>query len=846
MGRGTQPRPGAARAAARRACGCTSAARRARLPRALVAHPTLSAALLFALLVLVYLWPVVLGGKVFSPDAVLYKLPPWQPYRPHDVASFENYLLADVPLVLRPWRELVRQLLRDGILPAWSSHALTGVPLLSNPQSGLFSPFALPLWILPFTWALGFAAALKLWAGALGVYLLVRELRLGFLPGLLAGVAFAFCSMNVMWLAPEIVPAVAVLLPWLLWLVERLARGGGIGSAIALACLTAAAIGGGHPGTQVHVLVAAGLYALLRAALARERAPPERLKALALALGGLGVGIGLIGVLLVPEIVSSHGTVGTLARKGGQGTLPGLDRMPFGMVRTPLFPDWWGRPSGIETADSPVHSINLNYQERTFYAGAVALVLAAIGLTNRSALRRQAPFLVLGGLGLAIALHAPGLWWLAGHLPALKLVENQRLHFVFELAIAVLAAFGLQAVMDRPHERGRQLAVALAAVGAGLIGAASAHVAPGDLGRTLEHFLTGRDFHRRGVIELTTVVWFLLFALGVTAALLAPRRRAAAATAIAAAVVLLASFDMLHFANRYNPMAPADRVTPSRTPTIAYLQRHRGDGRFVGIELALPPEQAIRFGLADVRGYNPPFPTRRFLDLWRRAAPDQLAWLPTTIDGISPAAVQMTGALGARYIVAGPGTTAPPAADPALRALRRVYDGREATIFENPRATPRAFVAPRIVRTPDAASASAALVDSGFDARRAAVVEADQPGATELAGADGALGTAAIVEQRNARVTLHARLDRRGLVVLGDQLLDGWSVRVDGHPATPLRVDAVLRGVVVDPGSHEIVWSYRVPGLRAGVATSALALLVLLGAAVLPRARRARAARPRR
>ena len=214
--------------------------------------------------------------------------------------------------------------------------------------------------------------------------------------------------------------------------------------------MTAAALGGGHPGTQVHVLVAAGVYALLRAAFARERAPPERMQALALTLGGLIVGIGLIAVLLIPEIVSSHGTVGTLARKGGQGTLPGLDRMPFGMIRTPLFPDWWGRPSGFETADSPVHSINLNYEERTFYAGVVALVLAAIGLTNRAALRRQAPFLILGGLGLAIALHAPGLWWLTGHLPALGLVENQRLHFVFELAVAVLAAFGLQAVIERP------------------------------------------------------------------------------------------------------------------------------------------------------------------------------------------------------------------------------------------------------------------------------------------------------------------------------------------------------------------------------------------------------------
>jgi hypothetical protein len=834
MGRGTQTR---------------GARGRVRMPAVLAEHPTLGAALLFALLVLIYLWPALLGGKVFSPDAVLYKVPPWQPLQPANVASYENYLLADVPIVLRPWRELARAALHDGVLPLWNPHALTGVPFISNPQSGLFSPFALPLWVLPFEWALGFAAALKLWVGALGAYLLARELRLGFLPGLLAGVAFAFSSQNIMWLAPEIVPAVAVLLPWMLWLIERLLRGGGRGNAIALACATAAALGGGHPGTQVHVLAAAGVYALLRAAFPRERAPPslrERLRPLALALGGLAVGVALMGVLMVPEILSSHGTVGTLARRGGQGTLPGLDHMPFGAIRTPLFPDWWGRPSGFETPSSPLFTGNVNYQERTFYAGVVALLLALIGCTNRSALRRQGPLLVLGALGLAIALHAPGLWWLAGHVPPLDQVENQRLHFVFELAVALLAAFGLQAVLERPQERGRQLGVALAALAVGVTAALASGASSAAVGRVARHFATGRDFAQIGVIELTSVAWFMLFALGVLAALLVLRRQPRWSVAIASGLVLLAALDMLHFAHGYNPLSPAAKVPPPRTPAIAYLQRHRDEGRFAAVQLAMTPETAIRFGLADVRGYDPPFPTTRFLELWRQASPQQEGWLPTTIDALTPAAVQVTGALGARFLLAEPRTSLPGEPDPALRALRRAYAGRDATIFRNPRALPRAFVPAQVLVVPDAATANATLAESGFDASRAIVVEQDQPGAQALAGTDAAHGAARIVAERNAGVTLRATLDRPGVVVLGDQLLDGWRVRVDGRPATPLRVNAVLRGVAVDAGSHTIEWSYRVPGLRAGVGLSGAAVVLLLAVGLLPRMRRLRTTRARR
>ena len=823
MGRGTQTRDTRVRV---------------QLPRALAARPTLGAALLLALLVLAYLWPVLFGGKVFSPDAVLYKLAPWQPYAPADVASYENYLLADVPLVVRPWHELVRHLLHDGVLPAWNPHVLTGVSLLANPQTGLFSPLSLPLWILPLTYAFGVVAALKLWIAGLGTYLLARELRLGFLPALLAGVAFAFCAMNVVWLSYEAVPAVVVWLPWMLWLIERLLARGGTGSAIALACVAAAAFGGGHPGSQVHVMVVAGCYALLRTGLDRERAPPERLRACGLALGGLVAGIALAGALLVPELLSSRDTIGTLARRGGASTLPGHEHMPIGAIRTVLFPDWWGRPSAFETTSSPLFSWNVNYQERTFYAGAVALVLACIGVVSRRALHRQAPFLVLGALGLALALHMPGLWWLVNHLPALELVENQRLHFVFELAVAVLAAFGLQAVLDRPGERRRHLAVVLGAIGVALAAGVTSGADAADLGHVVDHFATGADFARTGVVELTSVAWFLLFALAAGAALLALHRWPERRLAIGAALVVVAALDMLHFAHGYNPMGPADRVSPPRTPAIAFLQQHRAEGRVAGVKLALPPDVATRYGLADVRGYDPPYPTRRFFALWRLAEPEQEPWRPMTIAGLTPAAVQVTGALGARFVLADPGTTLPPDADPGLRGLERVYAGRDATIFRNPRATPRAFVPARVELAPDAATAHATLAEGTFDASRAVVVEQDEAGAAELARRDGARGSARIVAERNAGVTLRATLDRPGVVVLADQLLDGWSVRVDGRPATPLRVNSVLRGVAVDSGSHTIEWTYRVPGLRAGAALSGAAIMLLIAAALRARRRR--------
>src|SRR5262249_44015121 len=159
---------------------------------------------------------------------------------------------------------------------------------------------------------------------------------------------------------------------------------------------------------------------------------------------------------------------------------------------------------------------------------------------------------------------------------------------------------------------------------------------------------------------------------------------------------------------------------------------------------------------------------------------------------------------------------------------------------ENPNAVPRAMVAPAVRLTSDEDDTRAALLAADFDPRGAVVVERGEPGARALASAPSAHGTAAVVDEQNARVTLRATLDRRGLVVLSDHLTDGWSVRVDGRPVPQLRVNDVMRGVVVPAGHHEVTWSYTVPGLRLGLALSLLSLLGLAGGAavLLVRSRR--------
>ena len=72
----------------------------------------------------------------------------------------------------------------------------------------------------------------------------------------------------------------------------------------------------------------------------------------------------------------------------------------------------------------------------------------------------------------------------------------------------------------------------------------------------------------------------------------------------------------------------------------------------------------------------------------------------------------------------------------------------------------------------------------------------------------------------------------------------GWSVTVDGEPATAVKVDKGFLGVELNgKGTHEICWSYETPGLRLGAELFLLGLAISILALVVGKRRAKHAAR---
>jgi hypothetical protein len=757
------------------------------------------------------------GGKVLSPISVLYSYPPGNAAAPGDLKDYLNTLLSDPARQFYPWEVFAHDSVRAGIFPAWNPYALGGTPFFANANVALLSPFTLPFLILPVKLALGVSAALKLWVAAFGMYLLVRELRLSFWPGVVAGVSFSLCAFNVVWLShPQ--THVAVLLPAVLWLTERTLRVRRAAPAMALSAMLAATVAGGHPGTIVHVMSGVAIYVAVRLFTLGPLPRRDRLRGLGLMVAGVVLGVLLLSVVLLPAAKLTPDSTGLLGRLGGGGWLENSS------LRTLLFPDWWGRPSSIELPTLR------NFNERTIYFGTVALVFALVGLTGGE-WRRKLPFLAIAAFGSAVAFRTP-LRSLVVELPGFDRVSNARIHLLLSFGLTVLAAFGMQTFLDRRGPAARVYAVVAAGLAVALMATLSLHPSWFDLRVTQKHFRTGADFPMLPItIPLTSIGWFLLIALGVLVAVVMAHRTGRRRLAVVA-VAGLAVVDMVHFADRYQPLVPSRHAEPPHTPLIAFLERHRGDGRMVGAGPMLAADWQMSYRLRDVRGYDPPEPDLRYFRLWRLANPAQApAPGDLILADVTPAALKVVSLLGARYIALPFGETRPL----SRTGLSTPYIGGDGTVWENALAAPRVVVPKTVGAVGGEHELFAALLRSEFDPRRSALVERAQLGRRPPPG--GASGRARVEGEANARVTLRAQMASAGLVVLNDRLTSGWSVEVDGRSASPVRVNGVMRGVRVPAGAHRITWRYRTPGLTLGAILSGLALLAIVGVLIASRRR---------
>jgi Bacterial membrane protein YfhO len=818
---------------------------------ALRRRPKLAAAILYALIAIVFVGPALLPGKTLSNSDITWFEPPWIGVKPAGLEMPSNPELGDAPGQLQPFLRYTTARLPD--IPLWNPHISGGRPFLANAQSAIFSPYSIPAYLLPFWTALSWIGVLKLWVSAFGMFLLGRALGMRFGGALVAGIVFAFSLWMVTWLSyPHM--SVWSWIPWMLLLTERLIRRPDLLSAAGLSAVLAVQFLGGHPESSFHALVAMVAFFVLRLVVARRDTAPgaPAIARSVLAFGGAAVGgVALAAVTIIPFAELLWESADLHDRQGDA-----VDHQPIlrDFALGIFLPDYWGRATATP--------LKLFVLDRALYVGALPLMLAAAALMIRPTFERVSVAL-FGGLWLAVLFGIAPFLQIVTRLPIFSSGHNSRLSVLFVLPLALLAGWGLdELTTGRTARRRRRLVLA---VGAALLATPAIFVIGTErttlnvVGQALDvawGFATppgavinetgGRDcldpcIEAGNVIRLASLIGWLTLA-GAALLLIGVRLRGRlGANLFVAIAALLVCIDLFHAGIGYNPAIDREYASQPATGAIRYLER-RGLARFVSMEDIPQNVIPLRFGLYEARGYDLPI-MRRFDRFWRsQISPESasvakgLLDIPLTVREVTPRALRALRLLGVTDLLQ------PPTA-PVLRAsgLRLAYEGPDARVYRIAEALPRAFIVPTQRPVGDDDEALDAITRADFDPRRIAVTEERLPGlATPREQPGRTPGSARIEVYEPERVVVRARASVPGLVVLGDNHFPGWKAEVDGRPATITRVDYLFRGVRVGPGTHTIEFRYEPLSWTIGWIISIVSLVALLLAVGIGRRRRSR------
>jgi hypothetical protein len=481
--------------------------------------------------------------------------------------------------------------LRKGTYQRWDPNLAVGQPTGTLPLNALLSPFSVGFLFLPAWYAIGLKVFLALLFCQSFMYLLVRRLGAAVGPAVLAGVAYTFSGVNLVFI--HRVDAVFIV-PALFWAVHRLMSGkADLRGAAVLGGFVAWAWAEGFPSGWVFCVYATAAWAAWLAVRAGGGVR-DIIRRAVLPAAGLIWGVALAAVTLVPFIseVLDRGTLDVRIGPGG-GHIPSIQifgLLDLSATGPPLSGPWW---SGL----NPVESVS--------HVGMIAAVALAAGLLaaalGRISFTREASdawlfFCGMAVVGVLVNFIGTPLLAVAERLPGIARNPIGRSRFLISLSVAVLGALALDAWWARRREPSTTPS-RIASAGTLAVLAGALLLPAGDFFRTASAY----NLLRNVTLHFTLAI--LLAAGAVLVALNAVWRGSARARVGATVVLAALLFAQLGWPLRhFTPEAPVADFYGERAGHRALRQLLDDRYRFAATEYNYYPNSGQALGLPDLRG----------------------------------------------------------------------------------------------------------------------------------------------------------------------------------------------------------------------------------------------------
>ncbi len=284
-------------------------------------------------------------------------------------------------------------------------------------------------------------------------------------------------------------------------------------------------------------------------------------------------------------------------------------------------------------------------------------------------------------------------------------------------------------------------------------------------------------------------------------------------------ILVVISFDLFRQGRKFLPFIDKDLVYPE-IETTKFLKENLGYNRFVPLhqEIFGTNHQTV-YHLESVEGYNPLHSKEYslFVSMGQGRIPSKhlSSHFQRTVYGRNYKS-NVFKLLSVKYFLS--------FKDLSSEDYPLVFEEGKTKIFENKKALPRVFLVCDWEKRENFLEIINQIISEEDPAEKVFLIKDIEVSCHQ----DGDLGEAKIVSYSSGRVEVETRTSEQEILVFSDVFFPGWKVFVDEVEREMLRVDYLLKGVVVPKGNHRAVFIYEPSSFKIGAGISILTLLILI------------------
>jgi len=698
-----------------------------------------------------------------------------------------------------------------GKIPVWNPYQFCGIPYIDGFHGDTFYPFSVLKFFIDVHRALGWNLLLHVFLAGITMYACARTFHRSQMASAMATISYMFSAYFVSQVAPghDGKMFATSLFPLTIMLIELgfrkkpMLNFSLLGLVIGIIILTP------HPQMAYYTLWACAFYFVFRLVFkyVDERSMPSLVKPTGLFVWAVIIGLAISAIHFYPGYVyvTKYSPRSDEMRGEEWAKSWSLHWEETVSLVVPEFCGVTGEEGNSYWGKNP-------FKDNSEYAGAVPLLMALVAVV----MVRSRKTWFFGALALFALIYG-----LSGNTPFFYLfyhiipnVKSTRawsmIMFLFSFSIAMLAAFGIDFIIEQSRrlkaKQRRSLGIALFGLPSlVLLGALFFAAAPKAAIGIYKGFFYGDMPPRKGFIldqhlgTIMTGFWITALFLMASAvvAWLYSRRKAAL---IVLWVIILAAFvDAYRFDLRFIRIYNQDNPQPGKTlkssPLVDFFKSVPGKFRVLDLtRYDLKANYLPLFGIEETTSHHG----------------NQPRWYHRLLGGkrmrnaTNPNLMNMTNT---RYLLLSPGSQVK--REQLISAgFPEVARWQNLQVFENPAANDRAYIVHDWVVDSDEDNICRTVLKQSFDPKRRAALLED-PAIEPVTDSSVIAQDQTIIERYvNDYISVTAKTQADGILVLADNWFPAWKAFIDGEEVEVMRVNGAFRGVVIPAGEHKVEFKY--------------------------------------